>query len=169
MQTRHIVGIKTNKHQCDKQEKAFSALNYFEEVIKNDGLESEGCTVKDDLIHLRSKTKNLLDNLYMVINTCDDHNALIASVQHIKSALAVIGPISAHPIKQVLPRKIIKPPNTNVRKQRNFFKTKQTKSSKIIQLPKPSYYEQKKSKQSLSEIKLMLNFVQYVFRKMMKV
>ena len=108
--------------------------------------------VKDDLIHLRSKTKNLLDNLYMVINTCDDHNALIASMQHIKSALAVIGAISAHPIKQVLPRKRIIAPNTNVSKQRNFFKTKQTKSSKTIQLPKPSYCEQKKSKQSLSEI-----------------
>ena len=63
-QCANTFGIKTNKHQCDKQEKAFSALNYFEEVIKNDGLESEGCTDKDDLIHLRSKTKNLLDNLY---------------------------------------------------------------------------------------------------------
>ena len=101
------------------------------------------------MIHLRSKTKNLLDNLYMVVNTCDDHNALIASMQHIKSALAVIGAISAHPIKQVLPRKRIIAPNTNVRKQRNFLKQNKRK---IIQLPKPSYYEQKKSKQSLSEI-----------------
>ena len=72
--------------------------------------------------------------------------------QALTTPLAVIGTISAHPIKQVLPRKRIIAPNTNVRKQRNKKTKKQTKSSKIIQLPKPSYYEQKKSKQLLSEI-----------------
>ena len=101
---------------------------------------------------LRKKKATLLDHLYTVVNACGDHNALFASTQHIKAAVMLITAISSNPNHQVLPKKRMIAPNTNINKQTRFFKTKQTKLSKILQLPKPSNYEQRVSKQTLSEI-----------------
>ena len=143
----HTLGIETNILKCDKQEKPFSDLDYFGEVLQTDG-----CTVNDELIILRKKIATLLDHLYTVVNACGDHNALLASTQHIKAAVMVITAISSNPNQQVLPKKRMIAPNTNINKQPRFFKTKQTKLSKILQLPKPSNYEQRVSKQTLSEI-----------------
>ena len=47
------IGIETNILKCDKQEKPFSDLDYFGEVLQTDG-----CTVNDELIILRKKKAN---------------------------------------------------------------------------------------------------------------
>ena len=96
----HTLGIKTNILKCDKQEKPFSDLDYFGEVLQTDGY-----TVNDELIILRKKIATLLDHLYTVVNAWGDHNALLASTQHIKAAVMVITVISSNPNQQVLPKK----------------------------------------------------------------
>ena len=78
----------------------------------------------------------------------------------------VVTAISSNPNQQVLPKKRMIASNTNINKQPRFFKTKQTKLSKILQLPKPSNYEQRVSKQTLSEI--IQSFVQYAFVRMIQ-
>ena len=70
----HTLGIETKILKCDKEEKPFSDLNYFGEVLQTDG-----CTINDELI---------------IFNACGDHNALLASTQHIKAAVMVITAIS---------------------------------------------------------------------------
>ena len=132
----HTLGIETNILKCDKQEKSFSDLNYFGKVLQTDG-----CTVNDELIIVCKKIATLLDHLYTVVNACGDHNALLASTQHIKAAVMVITAISSNSNQQVLSKKRMIAPNTNINEQPRFFKTKPKKLSKILQLPKPSNYE----------------------------
>ena len=68
----HTLGIETNILKCDKQEKPFSDLDFFGEVLQTDG-----CTVNDELIILRKKIATLLDHLYTVVKACGNHNALL--------------------------------------------------------------------------------------------